>query len=283
VIPTPLPGIPRSTLFDAIRAVEVDVTNLRGSGGDALSQFNAYLVWANQAAGRLASVVRAVDIESLVTTPRYWLLQSIDPASRSAQSLASLVSLEVDACLRAFEACRLDLERQQTRWDARPGELVVADTSVYLHHDSYFDQVAWDELIGAGSSSVHLLIPLAVVDELDKTKRAAKNIRVSDRVDESIRTRARVTLRLIDELLPAPGEYVLLRPDRSPGSPAVRAELLLDDPGHRRLLDADLEIIDRAAALKHLTGRNVHLLTFDTGMTVRARNAGLDVIKLDSD
>ncbi len=47
-----------------------------------------------------------------------------------------------------------------------------------------------------------------------------------------------------------------------------------------RLPINDDEIVDRALAIKPLAGRQVRVLTYDTGQSTRARLAGLQDIKL---
>ena len=60
----------------------------------------------------------------------------------------------------------------------------------------------------------------------------------------------------------------------------ITIELVYDPPGHARLPINDDEIIDRALAAQALADRKVTLLTYDTGQAMRARNAGLPVMKL---
>lgn len=60
----------------------------------------------------------------------------------------------------------------------------------------------------------------------------------------------------------------------------VTIELDFDPPGHVRLPITDDEIIDRILAVQPLAGREITLLTYDTGQSTRARNAGLQVRKL---
>jgi hypothetical protein len=60
----------------------------------------------------------------------------------------------------------------------------------------------------------------------------------------------------------------------------VVLDLVFDPPGHVRLPINDDEIIDRALGAQALAGTAVPLLTFDTSQAARARNAGLQVIKL---
>ncbi len=55
-----------------------------------------------------------------------------------------------------------------------------------------------------------------------------------------------------------------------------------DPPGHVRLPHADDEIVDRLAAVRALAGRQVTLVTYDTGMAFRAGLAGLEARLLGS-
>jgi hypothetical protein len=50
-----------------------------------------------------------------------------------------------------------------------------------------------------------------------------------------------------------------------------------------RLPDSDDEIIDRALSVEPLADRKVTLLTYDTGQSMRARNAGLQAVRLAQD
>ena len=73
-----------------------------------------------------------------------------------------------------------------------------------------------------------------------------------------------------------PGEHGLTRSE-------VSSELVFDPSGHVRLPIDDDEIIDRALAIEPLADGKVTLLTYDTGQFTRARNAGLQVVKLSQE
>lgn len=60
----------------------------------------------------------------------------------------------------------------------------------------------------------------------------------------------------------------------------ITIELLFDPPGHIRLPINDDETIDRSVAIRPLADREITLLTYDTGQSMRARQAGLRVQKL---
>ena len=274
----PVPGVTIVRLIDALHDEAIKLSNLRSAPGTAIDRFNAYLSWSNDAVMRLATMVRLDDLTTLITTPRYWTLQALDPATRQL-SLAGFVDLEVTERLRTFESERDALRSASHQWRARHGWVTVADTNVYLHHDLYFDKINWGELVGSRLDGVHLVVPLLVIDELDRQKRAQRGARVSATNPEEVRTRARVTLRLVDELL-APGAAVTIQPSMIPERGQVTAEVLLDDIGHSRLADADSELVDRALVVQHLAQRQVTVVTFDLGMKMRAEAAGLRVVRL---
>lgn len=59
--------------------------------------------------------------------------------------------------------------------------------------------------------------------------------------------------------------------------------MLFDKPGHVRLPDEDDEIVDRALAVHAIAAGAVQLVTYDTGMSMRAKWAHLPVLKLRTD
>lgn len=271
----PLPGVAAEHLLTALQQEAINLVNLHSAPGTGVDRFNAYLRWSNEALVRLSLMVRARDLNRLITTPRYWTLQAMDPSFRLL-SLAGFVDLEVTDRLREFEAARDRLLAELARWRNRPGRLVIADTNVFLHSERYFDEIRWDEIAG-GQFGVHLIIPMLIIDELDAAKRTAGGKKVSAGGDETVRTRARVTLKRIDQRL-RPGTITTLRPGLGQNAAPVSAEVLLDEPGHARLPHADDELVDRAVGLQHLAGRDVHIVTNDLGMKFRAEAAGLNVV-----
>jgi hypothetical protein len=111
------------------------------------------------------------------------------------------------------------------------------------------------------------------VDELDGLKRARRT--QSDRGD-SVPTRARVTLRLVEEHVT---EVEVVRQLLQTSS---LVEVVSDPSRHRRLPRNDDEIVDRAAHVQAVAGRPVNLITTDTGMLIRGRSNGLQVHRLDN-
>ncbi|HEX3785051.1 MAG TPA: PIN domain-containing protein [Pseudonocardiaceae bacterium] len=230
-------------------------------------------------------MISVADVDRLVLTPRYGaLLSGVGTlGATSVQSVANtLVSVELDQRVAAFdEACEA-LDQQISYWTG--GEkYLVADTSVYIQHPTKLED--WDVpgLISMPpQEAFRLLVPIAVIDELDGLKQSK---------DRAIRWRAGYTLAVIDRVFKfrSRGPAVLsphgpsaAAPD-FPGSGGVTVEILFDPPRHVRLPITDDEIIDRTVAAQPLAAREVTLVTYDTGMSTRARATGLKVVKLAKD
>ena len=141
------------------------------------------------------------------------------------------------------------LDRLLARRSAHRGALVAADTNVYLHHPEPFERIDWSGLLpGLDHTGVHLLVPLVVVDELDRQKQGQSGKLVVRGGKELVRTRARTAIRTLEDLFTDPDTLSTVGPEPSP----VRAELLVDPPGHVRLPSADAEIVDTARAAQDL-------------------------------
>lgn len=267
----PLPGTDRRTLRTVLRDVSTALRNLsRQSAPD-------YLAWADNSARVLDSLVTEADIARLVLTPRWELL--LTQFTATGRTVAVL-NVEIDRQIKLFEKAEAALAERIEAW-SDPGLFVALDTSVFInaakieeidlhaiirsHEDGYAK-------LKGGNDRVHALVPLVVVDELDRLKDSGKS---------HTRWRAGYTLAVIDRLFWRPDFRPVLyeRPvDFHPE--AATMELLMDPPGHRRLQDEDDEIVDRLVHVQPLTARPITLITYDTGMSMRARHAGLEVIKV---
>lgn len=272
----PLPGVTLTRILDAIQVAAQEVVNVRGAGGTALDRFNAYQRWSNTTAGRLEPLLAASDVDALVTTPRYWVLQGLDPAGHG--HLAGIVDLELDNRHRVLEAA-LDRARSDLKVYEFAGLQVVPDTNALIHQPVPLEEQDWGRLTGARHDPLTLFVPLAVIDELDNLKRSPDKKTVSRESRETVRSRARTTLKTFDALFYEPTWRATLRPADADGG-AVYVRLLMDQLGHQRLPRTDDEIVDVTRALQDYTGRQVSLATSDTGMRLRARMLGVQTIDL---
>jgi rRNA-processing protein FCF1 len=285
---TPRPGVNRENLLKTLQSVYTDACNLRGGGGAARNAYErllAYVEWISAALRMLGNQVSNGDLDRLVLTERYRLLLAglVGTMTSTEQPVRrvvnGLVSLELDERVADFEAAIKALRDQIARWSAYR-HYVVPDTSFYIHHKDKLEQVDFGPLIDVWQSEVIVLVPIVIVDELDRLKESK---------DKLVRWRAGYTLAVLDRLLADGAGRARLRPgDVVPGPDGltrseVTIELVFDPPGHVRLPGNDDEIIDRALAVEPLADRKVTLLTYDTGQSTRARYAGLQVVKLSQD
>ncbi|MEU5335569.1 PIN domain-containing protein [Streptomyces asoensis] len=278
----PLPGTVRDNLVKTLIGEHTKVANLQGPfQGPAYGRLVAYLRWASQAARMLGSVVSPADVNRLVLTRRYDALLSGASGGLAGTHqegfLNDLITLELEERVADFDKALKDLEKTAARW-GNVGVLVVADSSVYIQHATKLLEWDFQELCTVREESVHLLVPMVVVDELDGIKQTKEKDR---------RWRAGYTLAVLERHLQAGRDRAVIREaDFSPldtgGIPCgvVSVEVLYDPPAHTRLPINDDEIVDRAVTVQLLAGRPVRLITYDTGQAMRARAAGLDVVKL---
>lgn len=233
---TPLHGFSISEALESLRRITIDLRNIgTGTAAEVLEQ---YQHWSNSAAEVLGFVITSKNIEQLILTPRHWALLSMT-VTGNGLVVHDVIRAERTDRLRTLAVVIQELEALEKAWSDVSAKVVAADTNVYLHHEQYFDEIDWKKL--ADSGEVRLLIPIAVVHELDTHKRSNRQVTVSDTNTQPLRTRARVTSRRLRELFEDPPWVATL-------APGVEVELLLDALDHRALDDADSEIIERVLA-----------------------------------
>jgi rRNA-processing protein FCF1 len=290
VLVTPLPGTDRRDLREDLRSVRDEVCALRDGVRDGLrdgprsahDRLLDYFGWVNDTVRRLGRQISAADIDRLLRTKGYdTLLTRLgwNTLSTDQDVLNDLISAELDARCAAFDTAFKTLDDQIQRW-AFHAEFVVLDTNIYVRHPQKLQVLDIATLLGNPDVPVHILVPIVIVDELDRLKRSG---------DSQVRYRAGYTLAVLNrafqhstgpERLPAPLPEDDLAGAEPPAAP-VTIEIVFDPPEHVRLPINDDEIIDRIRAVQPLTARRVTLLTYDNGPALRARHAGLPVIWLD--
>ncbi len=74
-----LPGVLLRTAMAQIDSTLNELRNRQGAAQTPLNSFNAYQRWANEQARVLSHTVTSESLDHLITSPRYELLQRIDP------------------------------------------------------------------------------------------------------------------------------------------------------------------------------------------------------------
>ena len=272
----PLPGTSRHDLRQTLRELHEAAIDIHSNVQPGeFGPIGAYFRWTDLAVSQLAAQVADRDIQRLVLTSPYWAL--LGSPSIGTPQYHAVLEREISQRVSDFEAAYRELDAQIGRWNDL-AVYVVPDTSFFCHGEALFDKADYHGILNAGWRPIRLLVPIAVLDELDDLKEART----------AVRHRALVSLAILDRVIAgSPQDWHLLRPpewrqvsaELHAPTGELTVEVLFDPPGHARLPIVDDEIIGRALAVQPLAGRPVTLLTCDTSQSFRARSVGLKVIK----
>jgi hypothetical protein len=276
----PLPGVSRAQLRDSLQQLWTEAYNIRsGTYGSGFEQLARYLNWASGAVRTLANQIRPADIDKLILTRGYERLvtlavpSSVGPHAVSVMN--EMMNVELSQRVDDLEAARNTLNDTISRWSGS-NLFIMPDTSVYIEHENKLADLNFAQLVADQrfpDSRLVVLVPIVVIDELDRLKDRSSNRHVKWRAGHALGF-------MYEKLNDADHPALIQRPDpRKLWGPVVM-ELVLDPPGHIRLPVEDDEIVDRAQSMGALTESRVTLITFDTGQSLRARNGGLTVLKL---
>lgn len=269
---TPFDGQSMETVLAYLTEVR---TNLGNMGfGDASKVLSDYQQWVSASAERLGYAFDHEAIETLVLTRRSWLLmetQRVFGEADNGPAIHKTFAAERTDRLRLLDEMIGKYRSIQARWGRSSDKFVVPDTNFFLHHDVLFDEADWETFAHRRSGEkVRVIVPIAVVRELDRQKINGRNIKVG-KPEVDLRTRARHTVRALRDMFQHPDRAYRL-------SPVVEVELMQDPLSHRPLPSVDSEIIERCLAAKRISGKDIWLLTRDLGMKLTATTEGLTVV-----
>jgi rRNA-processing protein FCF1 len=251
-------GQPVENAISALDRLINEATNLSGSLNlDATVAANQYLLWTEEAERQLSALYDSQSIPRGLLTERYWRIRAMTKDTVRPQPL---IRAEIADQNRVLEDLRTQLQHYQTLVGPLPEErLLICDTNVLIH-GKRFHELPWNEKVS--ERKIRLVIPLAVLDELDKQK------------DEGNRD-ARAVLKDLDGIL-KPGaalERVTLRTH-------VTLQLTDEPASYERLRSVDDEIVRQARYFSSVSGGRITIATIDRGMRVRAEAAGINAIDL---
>jgi rRNA-processing protein FCF1 len=237
-----------------------------------LARRDHYLTWATSQRRTLGATISQRDLDRLVTTRTYWALLStpsdIGAIAATAEIEARIVDLDTEQAALRSEILRRQHGGRTT--------IAVLDAHVLMERHAELETIDWHQEIDERESRrVRVVVPIIVIDELDKLKRSQGDMIVRGaRVPR--RTLARQALRTLSRMFDRPD--AIYRADPPPAKP-TQFELLMDPPGHERLASPDAEIRDRALSQAAYADRVV-LVTFDIGSSLAASFIGLEVARL---
>ena len=226
---------------------------------DPLLGANQYLLWTENAERMLAALYEQ-PIPRALLTERYWRIRAMTKDTLRPQPL---IMAEVADQRQSLQDLREQLLHYQAMVGPLPEErLLICDTNVLIH-GKRFHQLAWNEKFS--ERKIRMILPLAVIDELDKKK------------DEGNRD-AGAVLKDLDGLL-KPG--AALQPIELRTNVTLQ---LTDEPSsYERLRSVDDEIVRQAGYFWSMSGGRITIVTRDRGMRVRAEAAGINAIALPPD
>ncbi len=217
---------------------------------------NQYLVWTEEAETQLASFYDQ-SIPRQLLTERYWRIRAMTNDTVRPQPL---IRAEIADQMRGLEELREQLRHYQALLSPLPEErILVCDTNVLIH-GKLFHELPWNEKFS--ERKIRMVLPLAVLDELDQRK------------DEGDRD-AGTVLRDLDARL-TPGAAmapVVLRTH-------VTLQLMDEPANYERLRSVDDEIVRQARYLSSMSSGRITIASIDRGMRVRSEAAGINAIDL---
>lgn len=248
---------------------------MQGNHAEPTDALRAYRSWASSQARVLGSQLSAGEVDRLVTTKRYWVIETLVP--QDSRNLRDLLDTEISERLSDLKDAIEELRRDKERWTDGDGVVtVVLDTNILEDHLDELASANWHSIASCPpTNTIVLAVPMAVVDELDGHKR---NTTKPAEGESPLRTRARLALKFLEGRIQSPGDWVPLNPlstDHETAPGAVLITIAPEEIGHVPIAHADSEIVDRALALKPWA-KALLVLSNDTGMRLRARAAGIE-------
>lgn len=264
--------------------------NISGSGGD----LRTYVQWAESTAQALFNVLSLGVGERWVYDEAHWrvremlLAAGIDGTSVMGSSGSPAIGIalaylrvDIDRRDRELASLRKRSEEAGRRWGSG-NDLVVLDANLVMDTlgkpEASLMDLDWNKEINS-RRDICLVIPLAVLQELDKLKRHNnKDVRSKARaairwLDQNISTEARTTLRQGSFTTNQSGSIVTSKVD------ALYVDLYVD-PRARHTQDTDLTIIENAETIGKLSGCRSLVATRDINMRMRAQAFGVEAVKI---
>lgn len=247
-------------LHQAIEYLEAQIRDLDTAlynvyGADATRN---YVAWIDRAGRELYDRFEDGDLVEMLHTPHYWHIRSFN----NEVSKPDLIAHELRAHKARLEEALDHLRLFEPMMKYRHGEPLVLDTNVLVNFYPLSDRIDYDrwlEITGhRRGAQLWVVIPHIVIDEIDG---------LSHTGDRKLNFKARKAMRALDPFVDAllPSSPLFVRPAEG----WMTVEILPDAPAHRRQVDNDMELLDRAQFLYQITGRPVTLVTADRGMRIR--------------
>ncbi|MGA0568373.1 PIN domain-containing protein [Rathayibacter sp. KR2-224] len=262
--------------------------NLRVAAGEltqvfeqisGVERFNDYIGWVNRHVRMLAGQVSQRDIDDLLQTRGYWSLRGGDPVTLG-NNLAETIRREIEYQRHALLLAADEIRSERQRWDGKGKEPValILDTGVLEHNAEELDTADW-HMIGDVHPHrfLYLVVTRVVLDEIDRHKQSRDNGSQA----KARRAQARAAIRALWAMFGTGERAAAFSHTDGILAREGRFELLNDSIEHHQLADPDAELLDRSSSLRAYVEAKV--VTFDIGLALRGKAAGIDVLLLRND
>jgi len=252
----------------------LELGNVTGTTLDAQARLLAYQRWTADTVRVLSLTLTPASLDQLIRSLEHRLLHQ--GVVTSPAVLTQIVENEITRCSNALQVAATQLRQEVDRW-AEVHTIVVPDTSLLLHHEHELAGIDWRQIAQTRQERVDVVIPMIVVNELDKTKDSPGKKPIADGVQGDTRTRARRTLSYLTACFLNPrSPHRLSTLDASVGTADVFLHLDVDALDHTPLPVPDAELVDRSATLRDLSGARVVVASNDVALSLRTRMEDLD-------
>lgn len=254
--------LPVSTIRDAdtlLAEFAGELTDMC-SRTEAVERLTAWRTWSPRAALRTRALFRERSVRYLVLGEQYAMLHSLPPTSAGA-ALAALIDNEIQERLDRIAAARRELRDLRTEWGFETTAVLI-DTNLLMHAGPRLAGIDWDSLLGTATRNAAFVIPIQVVEELDRLK--------FHRGSE-VRSNAAYALKWLADVLPAGAQSAPF----ATKADGTTIRIWVDDNDRVPLPAVDRDIIDRAMELQTYTTRTV-IVSMDRSMVLRASHHGVD-------
>jgi hypothetical protein len=189
-----VPGVSRAHLRAWLHQLWSEAYNIRGGTyGSGFEQLARYLNWAASAVRTLANQITAADIDRLILTRGHdRLLTLAAPSPAAGTHTLSVVNelLNVKLSQRAadLEAARVSPD-DALRRRSDLALFVMPDTPVDIEHEKKPADLDFAELMAEQrfpESRLIVLVPIVIIDELDRLKDRSSNAHVKWRAGHSL-------------------------------------------------------------------------------------------------
>lgn len=250
------PDHARQILLELRRTLE----SITGSGQAGAEMLNAWRGWSARALALAHWQFSERTVREVILGSQFELLQSLAVADYGP-GLSMLIGAEIGNRRGELDRAVKELEDVQAAW-GRDRLAIILDTGVLLNAGPRIAKIPWDDVLNTSTRTAAFVIPIQVVEELDKQKMNRNG---------ELRTNAGFALKWLSQLVDA-GNRSVPFPDEDSSS---TLRVWVDENDRVPLAEVDRDIIDRALHVKAFTKRAV-IVSMDQSMVFRARAYGLD-------